>query len=445
MSTPVINAIENVNQTSLNNLFTAIAQNQTARDNLSRSDRNIDKVSTNVGVIEAVNTNEDAILRILCRREGRDPSNFSTLDSVAADQSLMQNISARQSSSKILARSKKASTAAAASQTAMQELSTSQTSMQELADSLTAMTEIDKNDFAVRAIMCGTTTLDPTTFADADAISKDAAAMQEIAGNATTMNTLAESQTAMDEIDTNDFAVRAIMCGTTSQDPTTFADANAISQDAAAMSEIAQSQTTMKTLAASQTAMQEIAASQTAMTEIDKNDFAVRAIMCGITTQDPATFADADAVSKDAEAMSEIAASQTTMNTIAASQTAMQEVANSQTAMNEIASSANETIAASTVLNSSISTTEFKNSNLEESIVSNFGNGITAGRGTITNSRVLVTSNNTSGDQGTSITFTNNAGPETQLDTTFIANKADIIDGNSNSGGSISITGIQIN
>jgi antitoxin component HigA of HigAB toxin-antitoxin module len=280
MSTPVINAIDNVNQTSLETVFAAVAADPTARDNLSQSDRNIDKVSTNVDVIKELNASEDAILRLLCRREGRDPANFADLDAVAADQGLMQAIAGRQESSKILARSQKASAAAAVSQTAMQELAASQTAMQEVIASQTARDEVIASQTARDEVIASQT------------------AMQEVAASQTAMQEVIASQTAMQEV--------------------------------------AASQTAMQEVGASQTAMQEVAASQTAMTEIDQVDFAVRAIMCGTTSQDPTSFADADAVSQDAAAMSEIAGNATTMNTIAASQTAMQEVAASQAAMVEI-------------------------------------------------------------------------------------------------------------
>jgi len=133
MSTPVINAINNVNQNSLNSLFQSVANNPTARDNLSRSNRNIDKLSESVTAIRALNNNADAIRKILCRREGRNPSNFPTLDSIAANQSLIQDIAARQTSARILGRSVKAMKAAASSQTAMQEIAVSQPAMQEIA------------------------------------------------------------------------------------------------------------------------------------------------------------------------------------------------------------------------------------------------------------------------------------------------------------------------
>jgi hypothetical protein len=353
MSTPVINAIENVNQTSLNNLFTAIAQNQTARDNLSRSDRNIDKVSTNVGVIEALNNNEDAIRKMLCRREGKDPSNFSTLDSVAADQNLMQSISARQTSSKILANSQKAITASLASQTARQEIISSQTAMQEVAASQTAMQEIISSQTVIQEVAASQT------------------AMQEVAASQTAMQEVAASQTARQEI--------------------------------------ISSQTAMQEVAASQTAMQEVAASQTVMQEV--------------------------------------AASQTAMQEVATSQTAMQEVAASQTAINEIGSNTNENITENTVLNSSTATTELQNSSLKQSFSASFEFAFQNAGGTnITNSRVLVTSNNNNGDAGTGISFTNDVGPETESGSTFIINEANIIASeNSNNAGNISFSGVEIN
>jgi len=380
MSTPVINAIDNVNQTSLNTVFAAVAADPTARDNLSQSDRNIDAVSTNVGVIEELNVSEEVIRKMLCRREGRDPANFADLDAVAADQGLMQAIAARQESSKILARSQKASAAAIASQTARDEMFVSQTAMQEIAASQTAMQEATSSQTAMQEIAASQT------------------AMTEVGASQTAMQEVAASQTAMTEIDQVDFAVRAIMCGTTSQDPTSFADADAISQDTAAMSEIAGNATTMNTIAASQTAMQEVGASQTAMeemassstamTEIDQVGFAVRAIMCGTTSQDPTSFADADAISQDAAAMSEIAGNATTMNTIAASQTAMDALADSQTALDEIG---NNAIVQNTVYNNGTAISALNSSSLIENIGGNVQKGAYQ---TFKNDRVILLSQN---------------------------------------------------
>jgi hypothetical protein len=172
----------------------------------------------------------------------------------------------------------------------------------------------------------------------------------------------------------------------------------------------------MQEVSSSQTAMQEVAASQTAMQE----------------------------VSSSQTAMQEVAASQTAMQEVATSQTAMQEVAASQTAINEIGSNTNENITANTVLNSSTATTEFKNSSLEEKFSKGFGNANNAS-GPITNSRVLVTSNNNSGGRGTGITYENDVGPETQGDTTFIINGANVNEGFSFAGSEVDFNGIEIN
>lgn len=317
MSTPVINAIDNVNQTSLNSLFTTIVTNSTAVNNLSQSNRNIDKVSTNVPIIEIFNnTNEDAIRKLLSRRAGEDPSNFNSLSAVVTDQNVIQSIASTQSSN-MIAFSNKAITPAASSQTAMIELADSGIALENLASSDTAMTEIDKNNFTVKAIMCGNT----------------------------------------------------------NQDPTTFADANAIAQDTTAMTDIADSAPTMKA--------------------------------------------------------------------IAASQAAMAEVANSQTAINKIGSVDNES-EVTPVLNSSIATTELTNSSLTQTFSNSYTNASTAS-GTITDKRVLVLSNNVTGTGGTTVDYNTAVGQPNQTDTTFIANGASTVpDPPGTENGSISFTAIPI-
>jgi hypothetical protein len=236
MSTPVINVIDNVNQTSLNGLFTAVANNAAARESLSQSDRNIDKVSTNVGVIESLNSNEAAIRAILCRREGRDPANFATLDAVAAGQALMQDVAARQQSSKVLARSQKASAAVAASQTAMEEVADSQTAMQEVAASQAAMIEIGNS-----------ATARPEVFA---------------------------SGTALSEIRSVDQAIAKLSAGESGLDAANFPDMATLAADGAAMQAVVASQAAMQEVADSQAAMQEVAASQTAMEVVGNNSIA---------------------------------------------------------------------------------------------------------------------------------------------------------------------------
>jgi hypothetical protein len=237
MSTPVIEAIDNVNNTSLETVFAAVAADPTARDNLSQSDRNIDAVSTNVSAIEGLDTNEDAILRVLCRREGFDPANFADLDEVASNQTLMQAIAARQETSKILARSGKASSAAAISQTAMVEIANSSTSRSEIISSATALSNIQTVDQAIVKIVAAEAGLNASNYADMAALTGDAADMQTVAGSGSAMDRLVDSQTAM----------------------------SSVASSSTAMGEFADSTTAMQKIASSQTAMDEVAASQTAI------------------------------------------------------------------------------------------------------------------------------------------------------------------------------------
>jgi hypothetical protein len=254
MSTPVIEAIDNVNQTSLNTVFAAVAADPTARDNLSQSDRNIDAVSTNVGVIESLNNNENAILRLLCRREGFDPANFADLDAVAEDQGLMQAIAARQESSKVLARSQKASAAAAASQVAMDEVGNSATARAEVYSSPTALSEIRPVDQAIAKLSVGEAGEDASSYPDLATLVSDATAMAAVADSQTAMEELVASSTAMQAVADSSTAMQEVISSPT------------------ALQEVADSQTAMVEVADSSTAMQEVANSQTALDEIGNND-----------------------------------------------------------------------------------------------------------------------------------------------------------------------------
>lgn len=190
MSTPIINSINNVNQASLETIFAAVAQSPEARDNLSQSDRNIDAVGSNPGVIRELNASEEAIRKILTRREGRDPANFPDLASVAGDVSLVRDLSVRETTTTIIANSEKASTA------------------------------LSGSDRAGREMMCFPAGLDATTFTSVDDVASDSAAMSTIAADAQAMratvavqlaiDAVAASQTAMDEIAASQTAMEEV-------------------------------------------------------------------------------------------------------------------------------------------------------------------------------------------------------------------------------------------
>jgi len=231
--TPIINAINNVNNTSLETVFAAIAADPTAQDNLSQSDRNIDAMSTNVSSIKGLNTNEEAILKVLCRREGRDPANFADLNEVAADVSLVQALSLREESTNIITNADKAYTA------------------------------ISSNDRATREMMCHPAGLDATTFTDVADVASDSAAMATIAADAQASRAMAAVLLAMQEVVVSQTAMQEVGASQTAM--------QALTASQTAMQELVASQTAMQEVAASQTAMQEVAESQTALNEIGNN------------------------------------------------------------------------------------------------------------------------------------------------------------------------------
>jgi hypothetical protein len=278
---------------------------------------------------------------------------------------------------------------------ARENLSQSNRNIDAVSTNIKAIEGLNAKGEAVKLCLCRREGRDPANFADLDAVAADQGLMEDIGVREPSLRLATHAKKAEAAISQTDFALRAIICGTSGVDPTAFDSANALSQDSGAMSTISGSQTTMEAVATSQGAMQELAASQTAMQEI------------------------------------------------AASQTAMQEVAASQTAINVIGSNTNKDITENTVLNSSTATSEFKNSDLETSFARNFNNS-KFDTGPITESRVLVTSNNNVGSLNAGISFVNDVGPETQDDTTFIINKASSNSGNSNGGGGVSIDGIVI-
>jgi hypothetical protein len=223
--TPIINAIDNVNQPSLETVFAAVAADPTARDNLSQSDRNIDEMSTSLGAVRGLDTNEEAVLKVLCRREGRNPANFADLDAVAADVSFVQDLSVRKVATDIIKQSFKAKNA------------------------------ISANDRATREMICHPAGLDATTFTDVADVLSDNSALTTITTNAQATRALVAA--AMQEV--------------------------AASQTV--MQEVAASQTVMQELASSQTAMQEVASSQTAMQEVTASQTARDVIFSSLTAR----------------------------------------------------------------------------------------------------------------------------------------------------------------
>lgn len=192
MSTPVINAIDNVNDDILKNLFQAVANNATARENLSQSNRNIDAVVSNTSATTALGDNggqDEAIRLCLCRRSGRDPANFpNTATDIIQDGTFRGEILGDAILSGLLSASKPGMEEIASSATFSSELAASQTAMQEVAASQTAM----------------------------DTVAASQTAMQEVAASQNAMDTVAASQTAKSAVAASSTAISAIEAASTS-------------------------------------------------------------------------------------------------------------------------------------------------------------------------------------------------------------------------------------
>jgi len=247
MSTPVINAINNVNDSTLNSLFQAVANNASARESLSQSNRNVDAVTSNLPALRGLGDNagqDEAIRLCLCRRSGRDPANFpNTATDIIQDGTFRGEILADSILSALLSASQPGMAEIASSATFSSELAASQTAMQEVAASQTAMQEVAASQTAMQEVAASQTALDEVT--------ASATARGEIIPSATAMGEMAASATAM----------------------------SVVASDATFMSELAADATGMAEVAASQTAMQEVANSQTAMTEVLSTDATVEGVM----------------------------------------------------------------------------------------------------------------------------------------------------------------------
>jgi len=236
MSTPVINAINNVNDSTLNSLFQAVANNASARESLSQSNRNVDAVTSNLPALRGLGDNagqDEAIRLCLCRRSGRDPANFpNTATDIIQDGTFRGEILGDAILSGLLSASQPGVAEIVSSATLSSELAASQTAMQEVAASQTAMQEVVASQTA----------------------------MQEVAASQTAMQVVAASQAAMEDVAASQTAMQEVLASQTARDEV-FASQTA-------MQEVAASQTAMQEVAASQTAMQEVAASQIAMQEV---------------------------------------------------------------------------------------------------------------------------------------------------------------------------------
>lgn len=210
MSTPVINVVNNVNSSTLKTLFEGVASNPQAADSLSRSDRNIDAVSTSPSAVEGLDSNPAAIRKAICRREGRDPSNFADLDAVVGDQSLREDMLSRKETMNIVRSSINAMSSLVSSSTAMGDAAASPTAMDAIAasgsargqvlNSSTAFEEVGKVEQAIVKMIVPSGGKDPSNFSQFSDVVSDSSLMTSIAKTTSAMKLVASSSLAMSAV-----------------------------------------------------------------------------------------------------------------------------------------------------------------------------------------------------------------------------------------------------
>nr|WP_270555308.1 hypothetical protein [Butyricicoccus sp. AF05-36] len=199
-----------------------------------------------------------------------------------------------------------------------------------------------------------------SAYADMSAVAASSTAMAAIFRSSTALQVVQNNASAW-AIFSN--ASSAVMGKTVAElaglNPSGYADMNAIASSSTAMAAVANNKTALtavinnasalNTVVSSSTAMTAIASSQTARAAIEKSQVAKDAIAAsdmatakyavGAAGLKPADYANMAAVAASQTAMTAIASSQTAMTAIASSQTAMAAIATSSTAMSAISAS----------------------------------------------------------------------------------------------------------
>ena len=166
--------------------------------------------------------------------------------------------------------------AVVSSSTAMTAVASSQTAMAAIFRSSTAMTAVQINasawaifSNASSAVMGKTVAelagLNPSGYADMNAIASSSTAMTAIASSQTARAAIEKSQVAKDAIAASDMATAKYAVGAAGLKPADYANMAAVAASQTAMTAVASSQTAMAAIATSSTAMSAISASTTAI------------------------------------------------------------------------------------------------------------------------------------------------------------------------------------
>ena len=216
--------------------------------------------------------------------------------------------------------------AVAASSTAMAAVASSQTARAAIEKSQVAKDAIAASDMATAKYAVGAAGLKPADYANMAAVAASQTAMAAIFRSSTALQVV-QNNTSAWAIFSN--ASSAVMGKTVAElaglNPSGYADMNAIASSSTAMAAVASSQTAMTAIASSQTAMAAVANNKTALTAVINNASALNTVVSSSTAMAAVinNSTALNAVVSSSTAMAAIATSSTAMSAISASTTAI--------------------------------------------------------------------------------------------------------------------------
>jgi len=230
----------------------------------------------------------------------QDVGELETLwtNQVVSDKEVMQIIAASAETMELHAQTPFVMDAVSTSQTAMDAVSTSSTAMDAVSTSQTAMDAVstsstardaigtDGADFdaiaavpmAIGKFAAGIAGLNPTTYADIDAVASSQTAMDAVSTSSTARDAIGTDGVGFDAIAAVPMAIGKFAAGIAGLNPTTYADIDAVASSQTAMDAVSTSSTAMDAVSTSSTAMDAVSASLLAYSAVFKSDHSVSSL-----------------------------------------------------------------------------------------------------------------------------------------------------------------------
>lgn len=334
--------------------MTAVAASETAMAAVVSNATALNAVVTSHVALNAVAASETAMAAVIGNATALNvvATSQAAMNAVAASETAMTALIANTAAFNTVVTSHVAMNAVASSYVAVAAVYESAVAVEAVKANETAWATLTGASSAVMgkaaAKLAG---LNPADYADMTAIASSSTAMTAIFRSSTALQVVQNNASAW-AIFSN--ASSAVMGKTVAElaglNPSGYADMNAIASSSTAMAAIAASQTAMTAIASSQTAMAAVAASYVAVAAVYGSAVAVDAVKANETAW--ATLAGATSavmgkavavlsgLNPDSYAdMTAVASSSTAMTAVASSNTARTAITNSATAKNALASS----------------------------------------------------------------------------------------------------------